>query len=87
MMLWYGHDMSGWGYAGMAVGMVVFWGLVAAGIVVLVQFAAGDRPARSDPRSGRSDAQQLLAMRFARGEIDEKEYRDKLATLRDHSAV
>jgi putative membrane protein len=87
MMLWYGHDVSGWGYAGMAVGMVVFWGLVAAGIVVLVQFASRDRMTREVPPSEHSAAQQVLAMRFARGEIDEKEYRDKLATLRDHSAV
>ena len=32
MMFWSGHDMSGWGYAGMAVGMVLFWVLMILGI-------------------------------------------------------
>ena len=41
MMFWFDHDMSGWGYAGMAVGMVLFWALVIAGIVALVRFTAG----------------------------------------------
>lgn len=27
MMFWYGHDMGGWGYASMAIGMVLFWTL------------------------------------------------------------
>jgi putative membrane protein len=29
--------------------------------------------------------EQILAARFARGEISETEYRDRLAVLRDHS--
>ena len=32
MMFWYDHDMGWWGYAGMGVGMVLFWGLIIVGI-------------------------------------------------------
>jgi putative membrane protein len=31
MMWWYGSGMSGWGYAVMTLGMVVFWALVIVG--------------------------------------------------------
>ena len=86
MMFWYDHDLGGWGYAGMAIGMVLFWALVIGGIFALVRYASGDQ------RSGYTTpsepgAQQLLAMRFARGEINEAEYREKLAVLRDHAGI
>jgi putative membrane protein len=32
MMFWYDHDMSGWRYAGMAIGMILFWILIIVGI-------------------------------------------------------
>ena len=28
-MFWYDHNMGWWGYAGMGIGMVLFWALVA----------------------------------------------------------
>lgn len=28
MMFWYDHDVSGWGWFGMSVGMVLFWALI-----------------------------------------------------------
>ena len=88
MMYWYGHDMGGgWGYAAMAVGAVLFVALLAVGLVMLVRLVGGDQPSRYAPPSESFSAQQVLGMRFARGEIDEKEYREKLAILRDHSAV
>jgi putative membrane protein len=85
MMFWYDHDMSGWGYAGMAIGMVLFWALIIVGIVTLVRLATGDQRSGYAPPSQQSDARQLLGIRFARGEIDDKEYREKLAVLRDHA--
>jgi putative membrane protein len=86
MMFWYDHDMSGWGYAGMGIGMVLFWALVLGGIFALVRLASADRTSRYSTGS-EPDAQQLLAVRFARGEIDEAEYREKLAVLRDHAGI
>ncbi|MBX7450781.1 SHOCT domain-containing protein [Mycolicibacterium sp. 3033] len=86
MMFWYNTDVNGWGYAGMAVGMVLFWALVIGGIVMLIRLATGDR-AVGGTTPPDTDAQQLLALRFARGEIDETEYRGKLAVLRDHAQL
>jgi hypothetical protein len=38
-MFWYDNDMSWWGWAGMGVGMVLFWALVIAGIVALIAYS------------------------------------------------
>lgn len=86
MMFWSDH-MSGWGYAGMGLGMVLFWVLVIVGIIALVRYTGGGpstaRPAQPSLYSGRESPEQMLAGRFARGEIDETEYRTRLAVLRD----
>ena len=79
MMWWYGSGMSGWGYALMTLGMVLFWALVIFGVIALVRFLArNDRPTAARPTP-----EQLLAERFARGEIDEHDYHQRLDTLRD----
>lgn len=80
-MFWYGGGMSGWGYALMTISMVLFWALVIFGVVALVRFLT-----RADqPTTTRSTPEQLLADRFARGEIDEQEYHQRLDVLRDRS--
>jgi putative membrane protein len=80
MMHWgYG---SGWGFALMAVSMVVFWGLVIGAIVLIVRATSGTPGAGSPPPAAGPGPQQILAERFARGEIDEQEYHSRLATLR-----
>lgn len=79
-MMYYGDHLSGWGWFGMTLGMILFWGLIVAAIVVLVRWAgASNRPPTDQSTS--PTPQQLLAERFARGEIDEAEYRSRLATL------
>lgn len=80
MMYWYGNDPGGWGYALMIIGMVLFWGLLITGIVMLIRYLGRDIPPNHPPAT--HTAEQLLAERFARGEIDETEYRNRLATLR-----
>jgi putative membrane protein len=87
MMFWSDHDMSGWGgwgYAGMVIGMVLFWALVIVGIVALIRSSTGSGSTRSVPQFPpySESPGQLLAARFARGEIDEAEYRQRLAVLR-----
>ncbi len=84
MMFWYGHNMGGWGYAGMAIGMFLFWALVLGGIVALIRVAGGDQRNRIAAPT-EPDARQVLAVRFAQGDITEGEYRDKLAVLREHA--
>lgn len=77
MMGWY-QDGVGWGsWLVMLFGMVAFWALVVWGVVVLF------RDTRSDEsRSGRRDPMDTLDERFARGEIDETEYRARAEVLR-----
>ena len=78
MMFWTDHDLSGWGWVAMVTGMVVFWGLLIALAVILVRGL--NRPA--DLAHGpRPSPEQLLGERFARGEIDEEEYRRHRAAL------
>lgn len=76
---YYDNDMSGWGWSAMSVGMILFWGVVAAAIVLLVRsLNSGDRsgwvPSAVTP-------QQLFAERFARGDIEDSEYHNRLATF------
>ena len=41
MMFWSDHDMSGWGYTGMVIGMVLFWALIIVGIIALIRYTTG----------------------------------------------
>jgi putative membrane protein len=78
MMGWY----SGWGWGGwlaMSLTMLVFWGLLAFGVVALVRTLRRedpDRPAAPAALPGprTESAREILDGRFARGEIDADEY-------------
>jgi len=76
-MMYYGDHMSAWGWFAMSLGTVLFWALVITAIVLLVRYLRTG-PSSDAPRA----PEQVLAERFARGEIDETEYRDRLAALR-----
>lgn len=80
MMFWYGHGVGGWGWWMMSVGMVLFWALIAIAAVLI--FRALDRSRDSARAPAGPSAEQLLAERFARGEISEEEYRSRLVVLR-----
>ena len=79
MMGWYG-GMGGWGVALMSVSTFVFLGLIIAGIVVVVRYAERGGPSGPAPVNGPTP-QQVLADRFARGEIDDDEYGRRLRIL------
>src|SRR5689334_17440802 len=76
---------AGWGWGAwlaMGVSMVVLWGLVVAGGIVLVRTLAGGRNQHpSATRDALSEAERMLADRFVRGEIDEDEFRRRSAVL------
>jgi putative membrane protein len=83
MMYGYGSGIGGWGYALMAISMVLFWGAVIYGIVALARYTRRDGPQRREPaESPAPEPEGLLAERFARGEIDEDEYYQRLTSLR-----
>ncbi|HXV93823.1 MAG TPA: SHOCT domain-containing protein [Pseudonocardia sp.] len=81
MMYWWGDQMSWWGWALMSISMVAFWALVIAGIVALVRYARTSGGDRRSEQLSRPAPEQVLAERYARGEIDEDEYRRRLDTL------
>lgn len=57
--------------------MVAWWLLIAALVVMAVRAVA--RPGKA----GSAGAEQTLAERYARGEIDEGDYRARLAVLKE----
>ena len=78
-----GYAMSGWGWLLMTLGMLGFWALVA---VSHGRPAAAPRPARPAAAAGpaaTARAEEILAQRLARGEIDPDEYRQRLQTLQE----
>ncbi|MFI2303885.1 SHOCT domain-containing protein [Actinacidiphila glaucinigra] len=68
--------------------MTVFWAVIITLAVLLIRAFARPNPpqgpATPTPMQGPAapTPTQILADRFARGEIDEEEYRRRLATLR-----
>jgi Predicted membrane protein len=79
-MMWWDHGMGGWGFALMGLSTVVFWGLLIAVIVLVARYLS--RTSQPGPPSPHPTAEDVLAQRFARGEIDAEEYRSRLDTLR-----
>lgn len=92
----YGHEgwgVAGWW--AMGVGMLLFWGLVAVAIFAVIRLTdrgrdrrdtgqvAGQAPEQIQGQhsGGRSEALRVLDERFARGDIDEEEYRRRRDVL------
>ncbi|MHB1171992.1 MAG: SHOCT domain-containing protein [Lacisediminihabitans sp.] len=80
-MYWYGNGVDGWGYGLMAIGMLLFWAAVITGIILLVRYLGANSQRHGEIRASGS-AENLLAERFARGDIDEEEFTARRAALR-----
>jgi putative membrane protein len=88
-MYWYGPHLGGWGWAA-GLGSLLFWVIFAVAAAVLIRsFLRGGRPPyppdqgyRTPPGHGPVTPEQILAERFARGEIDEDEFWRRMTTLR-----
>ncbi len=77
--MWNWHGGS-WGWIWMAVAMAGFWAAVGFGIVALSRGSRrGGR--QSQPREGKVIPEDVLAERFARGEIDVDEYERRFKVL------
>ncbi|MFD8565433.1 SHOCT domain-containing protein [Streptomyces sp. NPDC059639] len=77
-MFWNDHDTGGWGWYAMSAGMLLFWLLV--GVIAVLAFRALSRSERTVP-SREAAPGTVLDERFARGDIDEDEYRRRRAVL------
>ncbi|MEE1788323.1 SHOCT domain-containing protein [Streptomyces sp. SP17BM10] len=94
MRHWHGyvhHGLSGWGIGLMVLVMLLVLALLVLAAVALSRYVSrSHRPlpqgaaTGGPPRTGMAGPtpEQLLAERFARGEIDADEYRLRLDTLR-----
>ena len=85
MMRHFGPAMSswpigGWGMALIMIGVVVFSCLLTVTVVLMHRYATGQ--GRISPAVGVSPP-EVLAQRFARGELDEEEYVHRLQVLND----
>jgi len=80
-MMW-GYDGFGIGGGAMGIGMLVFWGLIIAAIVVLAR-GFGGTSRESEIRLRDNTPLDILRARYARGEIGKGEFE---AMRRDLSA-
>jgi len=82
MYYWNHRGMNGWGWFVASISTILFWVLLILLIVFLVR-TMNRSPGRPHNAPGRLPPERVLAERFARGEIDEDEYRRRLAVLRE----
>lgn len=74
--MWDGAGFGSWGWGGMGGGMLLFWGVVIALIVLAVRSMAGGAA-----KDGDKTPLQILKERYARGEIRQDEFEQKKRDL------
>jgi putative membrane protein len=77
-MWWHGHggNWNGWWAVAWVCWMLIIWGGIAALAVFVV------RRWRRSPRQSAGTPEDILAERYARGEISTEEYQERLDVLR-----
>jgi putative membrane protein len=78
-------DGGGWGRWGLVptIATVVIWALVITAIVLVARYLISLWSASRT--AGPTQAEDLIAQRYARGEIDDDEYRRRTTLLREGS--
>jgi putative membrane protein len=79
MMYWYGNGPQWWMFVLMILFVVPLWIAVAIALVAVRRPERAEVPRFSGP--ARLSPEALLAERFASGDLDESEYRRRLAVL------
>jgi len=83
MMYGYGSGFGVGAWILMGLGMLLFWGVVVTFVILLVRRTRTGSALLADP-APRSTALDILAERFARGEIDEEEFASRRRALLGH---
>jgi putative membrane protein len=78
-----GYTMSGWGWLLMTLGMLGFWALVAVLALALLRRPGQPHQQPQPDQQPRPGAEEILAERLARSELDPDEYRQRLETLQE----
>lgn len=81
---YWGNWMWGWSLVGM-LWMILFWGLIIGGIVLLVRWIADGAGRRRTDGGGAPEETPLdiLKKRYARGEISKEEFERMKEDLKD----
>lgn len=81
-MMWSSGGWHWWAWVPMMLIMLGFWGVVVWVIVSLVRGTRSPNAVAGGNRSPTESAERILAERYARGDIDAAEYRQRLDELR-----
>ena len=74
--------MGGWGMGWFgSIFMLIFWGLVIVGLVLLIRWLVHTTRRDTGPAQGGSRAMEILKERYARGEIEQEEFEQKKQDL------
>jgi putative membrane protein len=85
--MWNGGYGGGWGWGGwilMAVVLIVVFAVIITAIALAVRYLTGASPRSQGGAGSARGAEDVLGERFARGEIDEEEFRRRVTALREH---
>ena len=78
-MMW-GGDWMGWGF-GFALLHLVWWVVLIAAGALAIRWVLREAGGRGTSEAARDAAEGILRERFARGEIDQREYENRLRVL------
>ena len=82
--MWWWHD-SGFAWLWMTVMMVAFWAFVAGAIVLVARALRNPREGGWSARPPERSPQDILAERYARGEIESEHYQRRLHDIESHA--
>lgn len=83
MMMWH-CGSGGWAHWVWMAGTVALWALLIFAVVLVVRHLVSLDGARASANGRPSREEGLIGERFARGEIDDDEYRRRITVLREH---
>ena len=75
---WFGNFGGGWFWLGPVL-MILFWGLIIWAIIAFIKSVSG----KSGGTQGDDSALKILKERYARGEVDQKEFEEKSRQLKN----